>query len=47
VRLSEVRLDQIVLSLRRHRRMPEGEHDPSSVAGVQGKIACIIFDGAV
>ncbi|MFT4150923.1 MAG: HipA domain-containing protein, partial [Paracoccaceae bacterium] len=46
-RLSDVRLSQIVLSLHQHRRMPEGERNPSPVAGVQGKIACIMVDGAV
>ncbi|WP_017208416.1 HipA domain-containing protein [Cereibacter sphaeroides] len=46
-RLSEARLHQIVLSLHRHRRMPEGERNPSPVAGVQGKIACLMLEGAV
>lgn len=45
-RLSDVRLNQIVLSLHQHRRMPEGERNPSPVAGVQGKIACIMLEGA-
>jgi len=46
-RLSDDRLNQIVLSLHRHRRMPEGERDPSPVAGVQGKLACLMLDGSV
>lgn len=46
-RLSDARLDQIVLSLHQHRRMPEGERNPSPVAGVQGKIACLDLEGAV
>jgi serine/threonine-protein kinase HipA len=46
-RLSDARLDQIVLSLHQHRRMPEGERNPSPVAGVQGKIACLAFEGAI
>lgn len=46
-RLPEARLKQIVLSLHQHRRMPEGERNPSPVAGVQGKIACLVLEGAV
>lgn len=46
-RLSDARLNQIVLSLHQHRRMPEGERNPSPVAGVQGKIACLMLEGAV
>lgn len=46
-RLSDGRLEQIVASLHRHRRMPEGERDPSPLAGVQGKIACVVLDGGV
>lgn len=45
--LSEDRLAQIVLSLHQHRRMPEGERNPSPVAGVQGKIACLMLDDEV
>ncbi len=46
-RLSDTRLHQIILSLHQHRRMPEGERNPSPVAGVQGKIACLALDGAI
>lgn len=46
-RLADARLNQIVLSLHHHRRMPEGERNPSPVAGVQGKIACLMLEGAV
>lgn len=35
--LDRKRLQKIVLSLRLHRRMPDGERDPSPVAGIQGK----------
>lgn len=41
-RLSDARLNQIVLSLHQHRRMPESERNPSPVAGVQGKIARLL-----
>lgn len=46
-RLADARLNQIVLSLHQHRRMPEGERNPSPIAGVQGKIACLVLEGAV
>lgn len=45
--LSEDRLARIVLSLHLHRRMPEAERNPSPVAGVQGKIACVMLDDKV
>lgn len=45
--LEDARLNQIVLSLHQHRRMPEGERNPSPVAGVQGKIACLMLEGKV
>ena len=37
--LDETRLHEIALSLHLHRRLPDGERNPSPVAGVQGKIA--------
>ena len=43
--LDRNRLEEIVLSLHLHRRMPDGERDPSPVAGVQGKIA-VVADGS-
>lgn len=46
-RLSQDRLARIVLSLHQHRRMPEAERNPSPVAGVQGKIACLVLDDEV
>ncbi|MGO4910652.1 HipA domain-containing protein [Pseudorhodobacter sp. W20_MBD10_FR17] len=39
------RLSGIVKSLHMHKRMPEGERDPSPIAGVQGKIAVLSHDG--
>lgn len=36
--LDETRLHEIALSLHLHRRLPDGERNPSPVAGVQGKI---------
>lgn len=42
--LDRKRLEEIVLSLHLHRRMPDGERDPSPVAGIQGKIA-VVADG--
>lgn len=45
--LSDDRLARIVLSLHQHRRMPEAERNPSPVAGVQGKIACVMLDDKV
>lgn len=46
-RLSEDRLHQMILSLHLRRRLPEGERDPSPLAGVQGKIACLALEGAI
>ncbi|VDC33919.1 HipA domain-containing protein [Pseudogemmobacter humi] len=44
--LDEARLHAILLSLHLHRRLPDGERDKSPVAGVQGKIAVVMHDGA-
>lgn len=45
--ISQDRLTRIVQSLHQHRRMPEAERNPSPVAGVQGKIACLMVDDRV
>jgi serine/threonine-protein kinase HipA len=45
--LSEDRLHRIILSLHLQRRVPEAERDPSPIAGVQGKIACLALEGAI
>ncbi len=43
--LDTARLNQIVLSLHLHRRLPDAERNPSPVAGVQGKIAVVMHEG--
>jgi len=43
--LAEDRLNEIVLSLHLHKRLPDDARDPSPVAGVQGKIAVVAQDG--
>ena len=43
--LTEDRLNEIVLSLHLHKRLPDDARDPSPVAGVQGKIAVVAHDG--
>jgi serine/threonine-protein kinase HipA len=45
--IAQDRLAQIVLSLHQHRIMPEAERDPSLLAGVQGKLACAMFEGTL
>ncbi|NJN35700.1 MAG: type II toxin-antitoxin system HipA family toxin [Nitrospiraceae bacterium] len=43
--LDAARLNQIILSLHLHRRLPDAERNPSPVAGVQGKIAVVAHAG--
>ena len=45
--LSEDRLHRIISSLHQYRRVPQAERDPSPIAGVQGKIACLALEGAI
>ncbi|HRK67045.1 MAG TPA: HipA domain-containing protein [Hyphomonas sp.] len=43
--LTDDRLNEIVLSLHLHKRLPDDTRDPSPVAGVQGKIAVVAHEG--
>jgi serine/threonine-protein kinase HipA len=43
--IEDSRLHEIVTSLHKHKRMPDGERDPSPIAGVQGKIAVLALKG--
>lgn len=45
--LDDARLYEIALSLHLHRRLPDAEHNPSPVAGVQGKIAVVAHEGQI